>query len=155
MKTLLTLILLGSFGNLSVAESSIEEKFVGTWFLQSVDVMTKTGEWVPFEQAGPNPFGILIYDSFGNMSVQIARSDRSIPDPENVIPEIVNGYVAYAGAFEISSDADTVTHHRRVHINPDLDNLSVVHYYQLGANTLTLTTAPDKSQRLIWARQEQ
>ena len=154
MKILLTLILLGSFGNLSIAQSNIEEKFVGTWMLQNIDVLNKSSEWVPFEQMGPSPFGIIMYDSFGNMTVQIVRVDRSIPDPENVIPEIVKGYIAYAGTFEVDSDAGTVTHHRRAHINPDLDDLSVVRYYQFEENTLTLTLAPSKNLRLIWNRQE-
>lgn len=155
MKIILTFILLASIGNLSIAQSNLRGEFVGTWFLQDVDVLSENGEWVPFEQAGLNPFGILMYDDFGNVTVQIARNDRSNPDSEGVIPEIVNGYVAYAGTFEIDSDARTVMHHRLAHINPDLDDLSVVRHYEFEAGALTLTVAPSKNLRLIWKRQDQ
>jgi hypothetical protein len=154
MKILLTLILLTSFGNLSIAKSDVRERFVGTWFLQKIEAQTESGEWVPSEQLGPSPFGIIMYDNFGNMTVQIVRNDRSIPDSENVVAEIVNGYIAYAGTFEVDSNAGTVTHHRLTHTNPDLDDLSVVRYYQFRADTLTLTVAPSKNLRLIWKHQD-
>jgi len=153
MRILLTFIILVCFGHQSIAQSEVRERFVGTWFLQDIETLTESGEWVPFEQAGPNPFGIIMYDNIGNMTVQIVRNDRSVPDPENVIAEIVNGYVAYAGTFEVDPGAGTVTHHRLMHINPDLDDLSVVRYYQFGEDTLTLTVAPSKSLRLKWKRQ--
>ena len=153
MRNLLVFLIFISLTNLSVAQSDPAEKFIGTWFLQKFEAQTESGDWISFEQMGPNPFGILMYDNVGNMAVQIARQDRSIPDPDNVIADIVNGYAAYVGAYEINRDGGTVTHHRSAHINPDLDDLSVVRYFQFDGKFLILTLAPDRKLRLTWKRQ--
>jgi len=153
MRKLLIFILFISTTEIGAAEQSdTPNKIVGTWFLQSIELKAESGSWAPFDQFGPNPFGVLMYDSAGNMAVQIVRRDRSIPDSENVVPAIVNGYDAYAGTYEIDDEARTITHHRMVHINPDLDDMSVVRYFQLEGGKLVLLVAPDKKVRVTWKR---
>ena len=154
MKNILLFVLLISLGNLSLARADTSEQFIGTWFLQNIESRSENGEWVSDGLLGPNPFGIIMYDKSGNMTVQIARRDRSISDPENANANIVNGYVAYAGNYEVNINAGTVTHHRLAHINADLDNQSVIRHYHFDGDTLTLTVAPDKNLRLTWKRQE-
>ena len=62
----------------------------------------------------------------------------------------MNGYVAYFGTYEVDAEAATVTHHRQRHINPDLDGVDVVRYFQFSDNRLTLTVAPEQHLRLNW-----
>ena len=127
--------------------------FVGTWELDSIESPAEAGEWgpatVPF--AGM-PVGVIMYDVLGNMAVQITSDPRGVETPAEQ-PEIVNGYVAYYGKYEVDSEAGTVTHHRRGHVNPALAELSVVRYYELSGDTLTLTLAPNRDLRLNWVRQ--
>ncbi len=127
--------------------------FVGTWELVSIESPNAAGVWE--EAALPmtgSPVGIIMYDALGNMAVQITGSPRGVESPAGQ-PEIVNGYVAYYARYEVDSAAGTVTHHRRSHVNPDLANLSVVRYYQLSGDTLTLTVAPERTLRLNWVKQ--
>jgi hypothetical protein len=98
------------------------------------------------------PVGIIMYDALGNMAVQITGEPRGVETPA-AQPEIVNGYVAYYAKYQVDSDAGTVTHHRRSHLNADLANLSVVRYFEFSGDTLTLTVAPDRNLRLHWVRQ--
>jgi len=153
MKRLLILLSFICMADISAAQSNMSD-FVGTWFLQSIEAKSASGKWVPFEQLGSDPVGILTYDKAGNMAVQIVRQDRSIPDPENAVPAIVNGYDAYFGTYEIDDEAKTITHHRVAHINADLDDLSVIRYFQLEGDILTLLVAPDRKFRIKWKRQE-
>ena len=146
--------LLISFSLSGQAQADTAEKFIGTWFLESIEARSENGEWQTDAGIGPEPFGVIMYDSAGNMAVQIARRDRSIPDPENVDPNIINGYVAYAGTYELDTQAGTVTHHKVVHINPNLGNQSGVRYYQLDGDSLILTVAPHKKVRLRWKRHQ-
>jgi hypothetical protein len=127
--------------------------FVGTWELASIEAPTEAGGWgpaaVPFTGV---PVGVIIYDALGNMAVQITSDPRGVETPPEQ-PEIVNGYVAYYGKYEVDPEAGTVTHHRRGHLNPALALLSVVRYYEFSADTLTLTLAPNRDLRLKWVRQ--
>jgi len=127
--------------------------FVGTWELASIESPVDAGGWgpaiVPF--AGI-PVGVIMYDALGNMAVQITSDPRGVETPAEQ-PEIVTGYVAYYGKYEVDSEAGTVTHHRRGHVNPALAELSVVRYYEFSGDTLTLTLAPSRDLRLNWVRQ--
>ena len=129
-------------------------RFIGTWKLGKIESRTESGEWQKMERWGENPFGIIIYDTAGNMAVQIALEDRSGEIIDYPNSEAINGYVAYVATYDVDVDAGTVTHHRLSHTNVKADKLSVVRYYEFSDNTLTLTVAPDKNIRLTWIRQE-
>ena len=150
LKTLLCVAMLLS-GNLLIAQQSAAD-FVGTWELVSIEAKSDTGDWVPAElPLQGQPVGIIMYDDKGNMAVQITSEPRGVESPADN-PEIVNGYVAYYARYEVDTQAGTVTHHRRNHINPDLGRLSVVRYFKFSGDMLTLTLAPDKQLRLNWSR---
>jgi len=126
--------------------------FVGTWELLSIEARSETGDWGPWESPLPGkPVGILMYDNLGNMAVQITSSPRGTTTPPEQ-PEILNGYVAYYGKYEVDTTAGTVTHHRRNHLNPEIGGLSVVRYFSFDGDVLTLTLAPQRTLRLHWAR---
>jgi hypothetical protein len=154
MRNIFVLVLLSSIWTDGIAQSNVAEKFVGTWKLQVIESKTETGEWRTNELLGPNPLGVLTYDEIGNMTAQLARIDRTLPDPENAPVDIVNGYISYFGKYEIDEIAGTVTHHRTAHINPDVGDISVVRHFQFEGDVLTLTVAPDRELRLIWVRQQ-
>ena len=126
--------------------------FVGTWELVSIESKSETGEWLPVVlPQDADPVGILMYDDIGNMAAQITTNPRGTETPaEN--PEVVNGYMAYYGKYEVDSSAGTVTHHRLNHINPEVGKLSVVRYFRFKDDILTLTVAPEQTQRLNWIR---
>ena len=136
----------------AVAQVSAAD-FVGTWELAGIEAPTPDGSWEPASLPMPGaPVGIIMYDALGNMAVQITSEPRGTETPASQ-PEIVNGYVAYYARYEVDSEAGTVTHHRRSHVNPALASLTVVRYFEFTGDTLTLTVAPDRTLRLHWVRQ--
>lgn len=102
--------------------------------------------------SGPDPLGILTYDESGNMAAQLARRDRTIQDAEDSPSELVSGYVAYFGTYDVDPSARTVSHHRSAHVNPELGSLTVVRHDEFEGDRLTLTVAPNRELRLIWQR---
>ena len=135
-----------------ISEPKSDANFVGTWELISIESKSETGEWIPEEiPQNAKPIGVLIYDDIGNMAVQIATNPR-LTEALDENPEIVHGYCAYYGKYEVDSATGTVTHHRRNHLNPELGKLSVVRYFQFNDDILTLTVAPEQNQRLNWRR---
>ncbi len=135
-----------------VAKLDSDANFVGTWELISIESKSEKGEWLPVEYPeNAKPFGILIYDDIGNMAVQITTNPR-LTEALDKNPEIVNGYCAYYGKYEVNSVAGTVTHHRQNHLNPELGKSSVVRYFNFKGDILTLTVAPEQIQRLNWIR---
>ena len=128
------------------------DAFVSTWELASVEARPESSEWSPWNSPmGGETVGIIMYDDVGNMAVQITSSPRDTVTPAEQ-PEILYGYVAYYGRYEVDSVAKTVTHHRRNHLNPDIGALSVVRYFEFKGDTLTLTLAPQRTLRLKWVR---
>jgi len=78
------------------------EQFVGTWKLVSCEARSSNGE-VSYSY-GRNPFGMLMYDSGGNMSVLLMRRDRpkfASDDRWRGTPEEIKaafeGLIAYCG----------------------------------------------------------
>jgi hypothetical protein len=129
-----------------------DANFVGTWELSSIESKSETGEWVPVKYPeNAKLIGILMYDDSSNMAVQITTNPR-LTEAFDENPEIVNGYIAYYGKYEVDSSVGTVTHHRLNHINPEVGKLSVVRYFQINDDVLTLTVAPEQIQRLNWIR---
>jgi hypothetical protein len=153
MKKLIGATLLSLCWTSGMTQSDFSDRFVGTWILQVIEQKNEAGNWTESDLLGPHPLGILIYDEHGNMAAQLVRRDRSIPDPEGSPAELVHGYVAYFGTYEVDSTAGTVTHHRSAHVNPELGHLTVARYFRFEGDTLVLTVAPEREYRLIWKRQ--
>jgi len=127
--------------------------FVGTWELAAIESPLPEGGWGPATLLGSGaPVGMIMYDALGNMAVQITSEPRGTGTPA-ARREIVNGYIAYYAKYQVDTDAGTVTHHRRSHVNADLAKLSVVRYFEFSGDTLTLTVAPGRNLRLRWVRQ--
>jgi hypothetical protein len=122
--------------------------FVGTWQLVQIEVKRKdTGEIVD-SLSGTRLAGILMYDSGGNMSVQLKREwNPNIP------------YVAYFGTYTVDEKGGTVTHHVQMSTNEYKDTDQVRAFrFEDGGKRLTLSpvNASDVPAgvitRLIWRR---
>ena len=131
----------------------LEADFVGTWELQSIEVKGGNGEWTAarMPEDDQRPVGVLMYDDKGNMAVQITTEPRHVETPEDN-PEVIHGYVAYYGKYNVDAKAGTITHRRQNHINPSIGKLDVVRYFQFSGDILTLSPAPQKTMRLKWKR---
>lgn len=141
-----------------VATPEDRDKFVGTWTLEIVEERDAEGNWKQVaDRIGSDPIGYIMYDSAGNMAVQITGRNRprlTSDDPQKATSEELKeaflGYVAYFGTYEVNEDEGTVTHHRQGSLVPNRTGTDAKRFYIFKGDTLTLM--PSENRRLMWKR---
>jgi hypothetical protein len=110
---------------------------IGTWLLESiVDTLASdsVGYWM-----GPQPTGAIIYTASGHVSVQFMRDPRPLTadsaaagadltrlagsDPferleADELREVLTGYYAYFGRYQVSAAGDSITHFVETSLRP-------------------------------------
>lgn len=126
--------------------SAGENPVLGTWKLKSfVREVSATGE--RYNQMGEHPTGYLSYSSDGRMYAIITGDNRI--KPHDVAPtdedraKLHRTLTAYAGTYTL--DVEKVIHHVDVSWNEAWTGTDQVRFYKLDGNTLTITSAPNKS----------
>jgi hypothetical protein len=117
---------------------NIRDQFIGTWKLVSI-------ESAESRLFGGNPVGVLMYDSDGNVAVQIMRNPR--PDlaggpafpPAKEVQAAYKGYYAYYGTWEVNEQKGIVTHHLEGSLRPGDVGKDFVRAYKFTGNQLALT----------------
>jgi len=111
---------------------------VGTWQLESIVDMLEDGtltHWM-----GERPTGAIIYSASGHMGVQFMRDPRPLPpdaaaqEPDRVklagadpfaaldadaLRDLLRGYYAYFGRYEVSPAGDSITHFVESSLRPE------------------------------------
>jgi len=111
---------------------------VGTWLLESLVDTLANGSlayWM-----GPRPTGAILYSASGHVSVQFMRDPRPVlpggaasgaeaarlagADPFRglgaaELREVVGGYYAYFGRYQVTPAGDSVTHFVETSLRPD------------------------------------
>ncbi|MGH8677373.1 MAG: lipocalin-like domain-containing protein [Burkholderiales bacterium] len=130
------------------AEEGDENPLVGTWKLVSVIYRQADGSPAATDW-GENPQGLLIYDSSGNMAVQISRADRSRFKSGDrrqgsavEIKAAFESYMAYFGRYEVDWDQKTVTHILTACTFPNWTGTSQRRFFELNGERITLRTPP-------------
>ncbi|WP_063702701.1 lipocalin-like domain-containing protein [Bradyrhizobium centrolobii] len=123
-----------------------ENPLLGTWKLKSlVREVAATGEKI--NQFGEHPNGYLSYSADGRMYA-IGTWDNRLK-PHNVNPadeeriKLHQTMFAYAGTYTL--EGAQVIHHVDISWNEAWTGTDQVRFYKLDGNTLTITTAPNKS----------
>lgn len=135
------------------------EQLVGTWKPVSFELQSSSGEVTcPFDR---DPFGMLMYDSTGNMSVLLMHRDRPefvSNDPFGGTPDEIKaafeGFVAYCGTYEVNEEKETVTHHIEGSWLPNWVGADQVRFFERSGDQLLLKSPPilvDDEQRTIHA----
>jgi hypothetical protein len=107
-----------------------------------------------------------MYDSAGNMAVQIMRRDRPHfppPDENDDLPIdafkaycgnqptiLCLGYGGYFGTFDVDETEGSVTHHLIGAFVPNDVGTDAKRFYKFEGDTLTLM--PSRNLRLLWKR---
>jgi hypothetical protein len=159
MKHLPVAVVLVISASLTVDGADKEEDFVGTWGLERIEQRDDDGQWTQSSsRLGPPTVGYLMYDSGGNMAVQIMRTDqpRFASDVrDEVTPDeakaALQGYVAYFGTYSVDGEEGSVTHHRIGNLVPNRVGVDAKRFYSFQGDRLTLTI-PSGDVRLIWGR---
>ena len=123
-----------------------ENPILGTWKLKSfVREVFATGE--KLNQYGEHPDGYLSYSPDGRMYAIGAWEKRV--KPRNADPQdeerikLHQSMFAYAGTYTLESGK--VVHHLDISWNEAWTGTDQVRFYKLDGDTLTITTAPNKS----------
>lgn len=135
------------------------EKFDGSWELKEWTAELTSGEIVyPY---GEDAKGVLTYDKFGNMAVQLMKNKRPkflSEDPLNAQPEEVwdayNGFIAYSGSYEADTSSNKVIHHIRLSSFPNWVGQNQIRYYEFKDDNLILSTdlIGSSKHKLIWEK---
>jgi lipocalin-like protein len=146
MKRLVALTGITLFLSPMIASLAGENPILGTWKLKSyVREVTVTGEKI--DQLGEHPDGYLSYSADGRMYA-IGTSDNRVK-PRNVNPDdeervkLHQTMFAFAGTYTL--EGGKVIHHVDISWNEAWTRTDQIRFYKLDGNTLTITTAPNKS----------
>ena len=155
-------MLLSSVASINAActeeKQNVIDQFIGTWELLSVERKDAQGTWSSSVGQLTNSVGVLMYDEFGRMSVHIMNLDRSVTAnrsselAEDELRNLLRGYVAYFGDYEINESESYVIHHRRGHLYPSQVGVDAKRFFEFSDDLLTLTVAPSRNFRLTWQR---
>ena len=159
---------LASLASAQTKYSAIRNKFVGVWKLVSCESKDKISGEVRYPY-GTKPIGRVTYDAAGRMSAQLMDPGRRTiggfptnlssaaairgASPEDM-REILTGFTAYFGTFDIDEPSRTVIHHVQAHLIPSWVGTDLRRTYEFSkGNQLILTAAFDEStNRLVWQR---
>ena len=148
--------------------ASERDKFIGVWKLMSgVATDEVTGEvrypW------GKNPVGRLIYDEAGRVFAQLMNSGRrpvggasnqgaaaaiAAASAEDM-REMLTGFNAYFGAYDIDEPSRTVIHHLQSALIPSWVGTDQRRKYEFSGRDqlIILNTASQSAYRLVWHRE--
>lgn len=124
------------------------DKFVGVWRLVAAEFRGADGALAesPF---GTEPEGMLMYDSFGNMSVQIARKNRErfgssdrLGGTADEIKAAFTSYTAYFGRYSVDERERVVTHSVQHSLYPNQAATNLRRFYLFADRKLSLRTPP-------------
>jgi hypothetical protein len=147
------------------AKSPDLSKLVGTWKLVAIEERNAQGELVTPLDYGPDPVGLLIYDTTGHMSVHAMRRGRAklpsddvhLAAPEQAKSAFV-GYGAYFGTYEVDERAGIVIHHVEGSLIPNWEGSAQRRRFTLSGDKLTLEPpeiqagGEKRTRRLTWQR---
>lgn len=149
-------------------KSHVRDRFIGVWNLVSYEATNKSSREVSYP-LGPKPFGRLTYDAAGRMSAQLMNPRRRAiggsPERSTVaatqgasceeMREMLTGFSAYCGKFEVDESSRTVTHHVEACLIPSWVGSEQHRQFEFAGNQLILISAKQESVgRLVWQREE-
>jgi hypothetical protein len=125
-----------------------EHAITGTWKIASfVREVIATGERQ--NEFGDKPEGYISYQADGRMFAMLVGSNRARPagstptDEEKV--RLFGTLIAYSGAYLV--EGDKITHKIDVSWNQNWTGGDQVRFFKVDGDTLTITTATNKSPR--------
>jgi hypothetical protein len=133
-----------------VAQAQSAPSLLGTWRLISFE--TRDSEGRVQYPLGENVSGLLVYDSGGNMTAHVMRTERPLfaaEDPtrgtDAELRAAFEDYGSYFGTYTIDLARQTVTHHVRGAWYPNWIGHDQIRHFKFEGSRLLLSTPP-----LVW-----
>jgi hypothetical protein len=146
--------------------AAVRDQFIGVWKLVSMERKAPDGTLThPY---GDAPIGRITYDRSGRMSAQLMRPGRGhaslTPASSSTdalrtasnedLREMVNGFSAYFGTFDVDEGRKTVIHHVQAALLPSWVGTDLKRTYEFSGNRLTLRVASASSLTLVWEKEK-
>lgn len=154
------LLLLAVSAALLVQGQGVRDRFIGAWKLASCELKASSGNIsYPY---GEQPVGRLNYDKAGRMNALLTRRDRPTTyNPDSLgqlsqqdMREVLRGFTAYYGTFDVDASTKTVIHHVKASIYPSAVGTDLKGTYEFTGNRLILSAIIGQSvMRLVWERE--
>ena len=132
-----------------------ELSVVGRWKLISINAENPEGD-VRFPY-GQDPFGMLMYDADGYMSLLIMRRNRSkfasgdmLGGTTEEIKEAFEKFEAYCGTYEVDEEKGIITHHIEGARFPNFERVEQVRFFEFFASRLIIKSKPIPSLGTEW-----
>lgn len=168
-RSVISALSLAPFGFGATASSAERKKFIGVWKLVSGVAKHEVTGAVRYPW-GKNPVGRLSYDEAGRVFAQLMNPDRrSVGGASNrgaaaaigsasaeEMREMLTGFNAYFGTFEIDERSKTVIHHLQSALIPSWVGTGQRRQYEFSGKDelIILNTASQEAYRLVWQREE-
>ena len=125
----------------------LRDQLLGVWKLISFEFRLADG--IILRPLGQGVQGILIYDTSGNMALQVVDPERPKFATEDWMSGTVDeaksaldGFMAYYGTFEVNEKKPSVIHHVAHSSFPNWDGVDREQFFELKDDRLTLLTLP-------------
>jgi hypothetical protein len=168
-RAVITGLALAPFAHADTNSAAERQKFIGMWRLIAGESKDQTTEVVSYPW-GRTPFGRLLYDDAGRVFVQLMNPGRRTVggvsnrgaaaaiaslSPDNM-REMLTGFNAYFGNFDIDQAAGTVIHHLESALIPSWVGTDQRRRYEFSAagELILLNTASGADYRLVWQRDD-
>jgi hypothetical protein len=166
-RCVISALFLALFTHDATSKDAERKKFIGMWKLISgVSTDQVTGEVLyPW---GKSPFGRLLYDEAGRVFVQLMNPGRRsvggistrgaataiASSSADDMREMLTGFNAYFGTFDIDQAAGIVIHHLQSALIPSWVGTDQRRKYEFSAagELIILNTAGRADYRLVWRR---
>ena len=163
MSTMSRLVLLFILAGVILAQNpspKARDRFIGVWKLVSCQLKAANGDLsYPY---GEQPVGRITYDKAGRMSATLMRRGRPTTytreslgkTTREDLAEVLKGFTAYFGTFNVDESTHTVIHHVEASIYPSNVGTDLKRTYEFTGNQLILTAVMTTGvMRLVWERQ--
>jgi hypothetical protein len=168
-RDIISALSLAPFASAKTNGANVRKKFIGVWRLVSGESRDDVTGEVRYPW-GTNPVGRLAYDDAGRVFAQLMDPGRrSVGGMANRgaaaaiatasaedMREMLTGFNAYFGTFDVDEPARTVIHHLQSALIPSWVGTDQRRKYEFsGSNQLIMfNTASKASYRLVWQRED-
>ena len=152
-------------------QRSLRERLIGSWKLISWEE-TNPGTGEVNYPLGKHAMGSIVYDPGGHMSAQVMNPNRPKGSPSGPASndlrgwanslsledarEMLSGYVAYYGRFDVDEAKRTITHHVQGALQPYAVGAEMLRKVDfLADDRIALSFAGGSGEnRLVWEREQ-
>ena len=168
-RAVITALAWAPLAHAATGSAAERKKFIGMWKMISGESKDQATGEVSYPW-GKNPFGRLLYDQAGRVFVQLMNPGRrSVGGVSNRgaaaaiasasaddMREMLTGFNAYFGTFDVDQDSGTVIHHLQSALIPSWVGTDQRRRYEFSAadELIILNTASGADYRLVWRRDE-